>query len=218
MFKSMITKLLFIAGFCVLIISACSANVMPVCVYDIPKASMGLYQTDKEIRVYSKPDENSSIVYSKTLNYENYKGIRSDNFFAVLVPDKELSYAYVTDVADDENWIQIVYDKEKMLKGWIQKKDDFQFLPWGTFFNMYGRKYGLYRLESKNGGFNGIYSQPNVNAQIMGKITRPKFIRMTSVEGCWMLITVLDLNDYTTTGYLQWCTDDGNILVFPDIK
>ena len=203
---------------CIFNISVCKADILPQNISDIPKDSMGLYQTDRNIIVYAKPDDKSNIVYSKKTNYEICKNINTDNFYAVLIPSKELGYAYVTDVADDEVWVQVVYDKEHNLRGWIQKNDEFQFLPWGTFFNMYGRKYGLYQLKSGSTGYSSIYSQTDVNSQIMGEMSNPKYIKMIAIEGYWMLISVLDTTNNTITGYVQWCTNQGDILLFPDIK
>jgi len=196
----------------------CFANVLPMSVSDIPKESIGLYQTDKIITVYSEPDESSAVLYRREVNYSDFTDVDEDGFFAILLPKKELGYAYITDVADDENWVQIVYNKDRNLKGWIYKNDDFQFLPWGIFFDMYGRKYGIYQLKNPPADYNEIFSQPNPSGQLMGQISRPKFIRMTSIEGTWMLVTVLNPYDSTTTGYIQWRTGDGEILLFPAIK
>jgi len=199
---------------------ACYADVMPYYVKDVPGNTMGLYQTDKVINVYAKPDAKSAVICKKTINYADYTNTQSDKFFAVMIPAKELAFAYVTDVADDESWVQIIYDKNRNLKGWVKKDDDFQFLPWGTFFDMYARKYGLYRLRDNSGKTvaDGVYSQPDKNGQELGKVQNPKFIKFMALEGSWILISELDYMGDTTTGYVEWYTDNGDVLYFPDIK
>lgn len=210
---------LLIFSICILFIGqVCSANILPVSVSDIPKESIGVFQADKSIVIYSRPDETSPIVYYREMNYKDFTDVKSDNLFGILIPDKELGYAYITDVAEDENWVQVVYNKENNLKGWIYKQDDFQFLPWGIFFDMYGRKYGLYTLKNPPIDYNEIFSQPSLSGQLMGRITSTKFMRMTSIEGTWMLVSVLDYTDTVTTGYVRWRTEEGEILLFPHIK
>lgn len=219
MLKTYILKKCFITIFALFFSTAvCFANIFPVNVNDIPQKTMGVYQTDEIITVYEKPDNTSTIVYNRTVDYAALVGVKRDSFFAVLIPKKNLGYAYATNISDDEEWIEIIYNKDKNLKGWVRKNDDFQFLPWGNFYNLYGRKYGLIKLKNQQIELNGIFSQPDESGQVLGTLSRPKFIHLTSLEGNWMLISVLDLSGQTTTGYLQWRTNDGKFLLFPDIK
>ena len=69
-----------------------------------------------------------------------------DNVFAVLLNEKKLGFLYVSDIGDD-GWVEVIYDKITGAKGWVQTEDRFQFLPWLSFYNMYGRKYGLRILK-----------------------------------------------------------------------
>ncbi|MCD8377233.1 MAG: hypothetical protein LUB59_00430 [Candidatus Gastranaerophilales bacterium] len=191
-------------------------NVVPLTASDIPSNSIGLYQVDKRIVVREKPDDNSKILSDRQINYTVLSGANTDYMFAVLIPDKELGYVYATDA--DGDWVQIIYDKKNNLKGWVYKNDDFQFFPWINFYSMYGRKYGLYRLKNTPSDVSDIHSQPDENSQILGKMTRPKQIRLTGIEGNWALVTVLDVNCFTNTGYVQWRDINGQFYLFPDIK
>ena len=101
---------------------------------------------------------------------------------------------------------------------WVYKNDDFQFLPWINFYNMYGRKYGLQLLKNIPLNINDIHSEPDDNAQILGKMVRPKQIRLTAIEGNWALVSVLDVSCYTNTGYIQWRDINGQFYLFPDMK
>jgi len=192
------------------------ANVVPASTDDIPNSSIGLYQTDRRIVVYASPQNNSKILLDKQLDYTAMNGTKTDNMFAVLVPEKELGYLYVTDA--DEDWVQVIYDKTKKLTGWVYKNDDFQFLPWINFYNMYGRKYGLHQLKNVPIGTNDIHSAADENSQLIGKMTRPKQIRLTAIEGNWALVSVLDITCSTNTGYIQWRDINGQFYMFPDIK
>lgn len=212
-------KKLIIGLFTVLVLAGITfANVVPVNTSDIPNTTIGVYQADKNLVIYSKPDKKSEVILERPIDYPKLIGLKNDSMFAVLVPEKELGYLYVTDTSDDEEWVQVIYDKTKGLKGWVQKNDDFQFMPWVNFYNLYGRKYGLALLKPESPVITGIFSNPDDNAQVLGQLSRPKFIHLTSVEGVWMLVSVLDLMGNTTTGYIRWRDVDGNIFIFPCMK
>lgn len=198
-------------------VSVAVAGIVPEAAVDIPQNSIGLYQADVRLTVYKKPDASSEVLLDKEINYQAYNSLKKDNLFAVVVPAKKLGYLYVTDSSDDENWIEVIYDKSKGAKGWVYKNDFFQFMPWIDFVNIYGRKYGILQLKS-DGQYCEIYSNPDENAQVIGKLSRPRLIRLTSVEGNWLLVTALDIDGDTTTGYVRWRLPDGKILMFPDVK
>ncbi|MCM1266251.1 MAG: hypothetical protein NC200_08645 [Candidatus Gastranaerophilales bacterium] len=192
------------------------ADVLPVTTNDIPTTSIGMYQTGQKLVVYSQPNSDSKVIFERDINYSMMFGARIDNMFGVLVPQKELGYVYATDC--DEDWVEVIYDKNQNLKGWVHKDDDFQFLPWVTFYNMYGRKYGLIQLKNSPIGMNDIHSQPEESSQILGKMARPRQIRLTSIEGNWILVSILDVTSHTYTGYVQWRNTNGQYYLFPDIK
>ena len=63
-----------------------------------------------------------------------------ESVFAVLFNDKKLGFLYVSDIGDDD-WVQVIYDKQTRAKGWVKSEDIMQFLPWVNFYNLYGKKY-----------------------------------------------------------------------------
>ena len=216
--KNMRKIITFLSIVAVLLFSTfCKANVLPLSTNEIPTNSIGLYQIDKRITIYNKPNGNSSLIIDKEINYSDFLNSKTDNLFAIILPKKEIAYLYVTDISEDENWLEVITDKTSLKKGWVYKNDEFQFMPWISFVNLYGKKYGL--IELKNSSHNAnIYSQPDENSQILGKLNRPQYIRLTSVEGIWALSSVLDLSRETTTGYIQWRNEKGLIYLFPNIK
>lgn len=195
----------------------CLANIIPQTSDDIPFNSIGLYQTDRRITVYSEPDSTSKVILDKEVVYKNLIGIKKDNIFGVLIPQKELGYLFAVDTSDDENWVKVIYDKAENKTGWVYKNDVFQFMPWIDFINIYGRKYGVNKFK-QSVNFNNIYSNPDEKSQILGSLSHPKVIRLTAIEGNWFLITALDMSGETITGYVIWRTTDGKILMFPNIK
>ena len=127
-----------------------------------------------------------------------------------------MAFIYATDL--DEDFVQIMYDKKKQNTGWAYKEDNFQFLPWITFYNMYGRKYGLKLLKGVPESVLELYSASSEDAQVLGKLNRPREIRLTAIQGNWALITALDIEGVAKTGYIRWRGNSGELYLFPAIK
>ncbi len=193
------------------------ADVIPYKVSDIPVGTLGVYQSTNGLRVYSNPDKKSNILFDKkwsylTINSTDYV----DSLFALLLTKKELAYVYANDI--DEDFVQVIYNKKLKLNGWAYKEDDFQFLPWITFYNMYGRKYGLKLLKDSPMSVLNVHSRSDKESQIIGKLNRPKEIRFTTIQGNWALVTALNIDNSVCTGFIQWRGENGELYYFPAIK
>ena len=213
MIKRLLITLFMIIAFGI----GCYADIVPTKVSDIPQNSIGVYQvSSSKLTVYEKPDDNAKIVYEEIIDYSKHMNQTKDDVFCVMLPKKYLSYLYVIDCFDE--WAQVIYNKETRAVGWVKKDDIFQFLPWVNFYEMYGRKYGLVALRN-NGIFNGtLHSKPDKNSSIVGQVTHPVRIRLTTIEGNWALVSILDITGAVQTGYLNWRSQDGKYFIFPEFK
>jgi len=191
------------------------ADTMPFYKDSVPKTAMGVYQTDKDITIYLEPDSNSHVVKQMEFSYK--AETMPDNVFAILFNDKELGFLYVTDI-DEDGWVEVIYDKMTGAKGWVLTKDRMQFLPWITFYNLYGRKYGLRIMKDTPKDLKVLKSQSEDNSQTVSRLNMVKSVKLTAVRGNWALVTVKDLDDTPKSGYLRWREADGTIYAFPDLK
>lgn len=198
------------------LVSTAYADLIPARVNDVPLGSLGVYQPATSLKLYSKPDIKSNTLFNKTWNYMSVEtSDYADTLFAVLIPKKELSFIYATDI--DEDFVQVMFNKQKKLTGWAYKEDNFQFMPWITFYNMYGRKYGLKLLKGTPDSVLELHSNSSKESQAIAKLNRPKEIRFTAIQGNWALVTVLDI-ETAKTGYIQWRGENGELYLFPNIK
>ena len=191
------------------------ADTMPFYVESIPKTSLGVYQTDEEMVLFSNPDSNSAQIKKMTFSYN--PETMPDSVFAVLLNEKKLGYLYVTDI-DEEGWVEVIYDKRTGAKGWVQTKDQMQFLPWRNFYNLYGRKYGLRILKNTPDDLEVLRAKPEDLSQTVSKLNYVKQIKLTVIRGNWALVSVMDLDAVPKTGYMKWRNSDGTIYAFPNIK
>lgn len=211
-------KKIILSLLCLVIFTlSASANIVPAKVSDIPLGTVGVYQPTTSLNIYSKADKNSKMIYNKTWNYLNVETTSyADNLFSVLLPKKELSFVYATDM--DEDFVQVIYNKQNKALGWVYKEDSFQFLPWITFYNMYGRKYGLRILKESPNSIMDLHSKSDKNSQTIDKLNRPREIRLTAIQGNWALVTALDIEGIAKTGYIQWRGENGELFLFPNLK
>jgi len=191
------------------------ADTQPYYINNVPKTSIGLYQTGDSVIIYSEPDLESKVL--RVLDFSYKQESMPDGVFAVLINEKQLGYMYVTDLGDD-NWVEVVYDKHLGAKGWVQTEDKFQFLPWISFYNMYGRKYGLRLFKDSPDEIDTLHAKSDDLSQTVGKLNYVKKIKVMSIRGNWALVSVYDIDKTLKTGYLKWRAKDGTIYAFPNIK
>ena len=191
------------------------ADTMPFYVDSIPKRTIGVYQTDKEILLYSHPDTKSNVI--KKMKFTYSPETMPDSVFAILINEKKLGFLYVSDIGDD-GWIEVIYDKRTGAKGWVQTQDNMQFLPWINFYNLYGRKYGLRILKDAPKEIEVLKAKSEKLSQTVSKLNYVQQIKLTVIRGNWALVSVFDLDKIPKTGYLQWRGDNGEIYAFPNVK
>ena len=191
------------------------ADTMPFYMDSIPKRTLGLYQTDSGLSLYSEPNEKSNVIKKMTFSYNPES--MPDKVFAVLINEKKLGFLYVTDIGDD-GWVEVIYDKRTGAKGWVQTADSMQFQPWRNFYNLYGRKYGLRILKDAPEDIEVLKAKSEDLSQTVSKLNYVQQIKLTVIRGNWALVTAFDLDKTPKTGYLKWRGDNGEIYAFPNIK
>ena len=205
----------FLLILCMFIMLPVFADTMPFYMNQVPKTAIGLYQTNKEATIYSKPEVNSQLI--KKLSFTYKPETMPDGVFAALINEKELGFLYVTDMEED-GWVEVIYDKHTGARGWVQTEDKMQFLPWINFYNLYGRKYGLRILKDTPKDLYTLYARSEDLSQPLSKLNYVQKMKLTKVSGNWALVTVMDLDKTPKTGWLKWRNSDGTIYAFPNIK
>lgn len=206
-------KLLLII--CMMFILPVFADVMPFYVNSIPKDAIGMYQTGENITIYSEPEANSKAIKNVEFSYK--PETMPDGMFAVLLNEKKLGFLYVSDIGDD-GWVEVIYDRHTGARGWVLTEDKFQFLPWLSFYNMYGRKYGLRLFKDTPDEIEVLRAKSEETSQNVDKLNYVKQIKLTAIRGNWALVSVFDIDKTPKTGFLRWRSDEGVIYAFPNIK
>lgn len=178
-------------------------DIMPERVLKTP--GWGVYQASNVMTFYESPNETSKIL--DTINCSSVENL--GDLFLVYIPSKSLGFMEVTD--ETEDWVQVK-------QGWVKKDDPYKFLTWNNFYNMYGKKYGLYILKDAPDSVKELRSDSDENSQIIERINIPIKINLNAIRGNWMLVSVMDMDRMPKTGYIRWRSDDGVKYLFPAIK
>lgn len=205
----------FLIILCLFFMMPVLADTMPFYMNSIPKNAIGMYQTGENITLYSHPEANSAVI--KKLDFSYDPNTMPEYVFAVLLNEKKLGFLYVSDIGDD-GWVEVIYDKITGAKGWVQTEDRFQFLPWLSFYNMYGRKYGLRILKDAPDEIETLHAKSEDLSQNVATLRFVKQIKLTVIRGNWALVSVVDIDKTPKTGYMKWRGTDGTIYAFPNIK
>lgn len=205
----------FILIVCMCFMLPVFADNMPFYVDTIPKDAIGMFQIGDNITIYSHPEANSKVV--KKMDFSYNPETMPDNTFALLINEKKLGFLYVSDIGDD-GWVEVIYNRMNNSRGWVQTEDRFQFMPWLSFYNMYGRKYGLRLMKDAPEDVENLHSKSEDLSQNVSKLRYVKQIRLTAIRGNWALVSVVDIDKTPKMGFLRWRSDDGKIYAFPNIK
>lgn len=211
--------ILFFAFLFNLILPA-NADVMPYYVNNINTNSIGVYQAANRIRIYKEPNENSQLLLNVSWDINNYNcpDVSASNLFAIYIPKKELAFLTVVDENDNEDWVKITYNKNGAKTGWVKKDDEYRFMNWRTFFNLYGRKYGLYYMKDAPDESKILYGSSTEEGKQIAKLMMPQKVNVTSVNGNWVLIVAVDVDRIQKIGWIKWRNISGEIYLFPNIK
>lgn len=216
----MIKKICLFLTFLFVIALPANADVMPYYVNNINSNSIGVYQASNNIKIFKEPNENSTLLLNITWDSKNFDcvDVSASNLFAVFLPKKDLAFLTVVDENDNEDWVQIAYNQNGAKTGWVKKDDEFRFMNWRTFINIYGRKYGLYYFKDAPEESKIIYGSTVDDAKSLGKITLPQNLKLTNVSGNWILVIAYDVDKTQKIGWIKWRNISGAIYLFPDIK
>lgn len=119
---------------------------------------------------------------------------------------------------DTDDWFYVCYNYKLKLYGWVKKDEKTDFIKWEDFFNLYGRKNGLYLFNNLPDEYKKLYSKPDFDSTVVDEFKYPKHISLWLISGDWMLVKVLTYGGETKTGWIKWRTKKGNLTAFPDFR
>ena len=216
MYKQIIIFLFIVSN----IFSTALADVLPHYVNSLRRYGIGFTAIESPLVLRNLPNDEAKIV--ETLNFDfktgesscliNSQKCSTDEVFSAFSPKNKI--ALLTTLDESENWSFVCFNQsEAPVCGWA-KEDKNKFYNWTDFFNIYGKKYGLYLFKDLQKADKILYSAPTKQSNSTGNIELPRLITPWLVRGNWILVKVYDFNNQTKTGWLNFRDERGKLKVF----
>lgn len=196
-------------------------EVMPYSTHETKHFGIGVIQLPNSFTLYSEPNLTSKVYTSVDLE----KGVFASSNLAftpkkalsVYLPASNLAYINVLEDDEDNNWFKVVVDKSTGQTAWLKLDDKDLYYTWREFFNLWGRKNGLYFLKFVPEANKSLYSSCTKDSQQLPGFDFPKYISLSAIKGNWAMVTVVDIGDSNKIGWLQWRSADGELYLFPSV-
>lgn len=189
-----------------------------------------------EYRWGHKTATNSVDVFSPT---GEHRTAYADHVFFCFYP--ELDVAMMAVVGDTEDgWVEVIYDQKSQQTGWIKAKaadgivertttktveaakspEPIHFgvyQTWLEFMKLNAKASGIYWLSGVKEYNRSIRSSDKDEAKLI-PVTIVRDLKVKHVRGNWLLVEVLDFQRNTPIGWVRWRSDNGELMVFPNIS
>ncbi len=203
----------------ILNILAVNADVIPSYINSIKKYGSGFTEIKSPLVMYETPSKEGNIVEMLNFDYKdkiscniNRNRCEADEVFALYSQSKKI--ALLTTLDESEGWNFVCFNQlEKPVCGWVEG-DKNKFYNWLDFFNIFGKKYGLYLFKDLNKSDKILYASPSRQTNSTGTITLAKYITPWLVRGNWILVKVIDIDNEQKTGWVNFRDNEGKLKLF----
>lgn len=199
----------------------CFADYLPGYVDSSAFYGKGVILINDALVVYDKDDDGArplmKLKNAEALKYslQGVKNAPVEDVFSAYSKDKKLLIMPVE--ADTDDWYYVCYNQKLKLFGWVKKSENVDYASWEDFFNIYGRKFGVYIFRNADEKYKRLYSSPN-GGRLVDDFYFAKQAALWLMSGDWMLVKVLTYDGKTKTGWMRWRLEDGTLIAFPDFN
>ncbi|MBR2068138.1 MAG: hypothetical protein IJ877_00100 [Candidatus Gastranaerophilales bacterium] len=209
----------FVIVFLIFLNCIALADVMPYYINSLRRNGIGFTSIQSPLVMRRTPSNDGEIL--ETLNFD-FKGQANclinksrcsvDEIFAAYSEKNKI--ALLTTIDESENWSLVCFNQtQNPVCGWVDEKVN-KYYNWTDFFNMYGKKYGLYLFKDLQKADKVLFGAPMKQTNTTGSIEMPKKIIPWLVRGNWVLVKVVDFGAQNKTGWLNYRDDRGKLKLF----
>lgn len=203
---------------------ACATEYMPYSSKSFNSYMIGIYFAPEEIKIYSNPDEKAELEAIIRWNIHGTESVpeqlSSSEVFLAFVPSKKYALMQVVSENDNDDWVEIIYNKKTGKKGWVKNLNFDKFKPLLEFIQTNGKDHNLYFLSDVPEKYKTLFTGPDENSQTVKNFEYSSIqeIELVYISGNWMLVRVFDYSKQVQVGWIRWRDNDGNIFVFPKLN
>jgi len=201
-------------------------NFIPSYTNSVSHFGIGAARVTNFVEIYEKPDLASDTI--QRLYWNNIGNFITSNkdetskpseIFLIYSPKENQVFLSVED--ENEDWIKVCYNQKKLKFGWVKKengKNGAKFYSYKDLFFEYGKKYGIYTFRNLPENFRTLHSSPDKASSIVDEFDYPKFISPWLIQGNWMLVKVVTMDNKTKTGWFNWRSNEGRLFGLVNVK
>ncbi len=213
-----ISIIFFISAF---LFNVAFADVLPYYINSLRRYGIGYTSVTSPTVMRQTPSNDGKILESLNFDYttgetsciENKTRCSQDEIFAAFSQSKKI--ALLTTIDETEGWSMVCFNQsQNPVCGWVKEDAKNKFYNWSDFFNIYGKKYGLYLFKDLQKTDKILYAAPVKQSNTTGSIELPKMISPWLIRGNWLLVKVHDLNNQVKTGWINFRGNDGKLKLF----
>lgn len=199
--------------------NAVNADVMPYYINSLKRYGIGFTEIKSPLVMRQEPKKDGKILEVLNFDYKNnaYCQMNSnrceiDDIFSSYSMSKKL--AFLTTIDETTDWNLVCFNqKDRPVCGWVETKQN-RFYNWSEFFNIFGKRYGLYLFKDVAKADKVLYSAPFKQTNSTGSVEMANHITPWLIRGNWILVKVSDFNNQAKTGYINFRGTDGKLRLF----
>lgn len=194
-------------------------DVMPYYINSLRRYGIGYNEVKSPLILRDTPSSGGKVLETINFDYNNNSSCiinknrcSVDEIFSAYSKDKQI--ALMTTIDESQGWNLVCSNQnEAPICGWVDEKIN-KYYSWSEFFDILGKKYGLYLFKDIQKMDKTLYAAPHRQSNSTGVIELPKYITPWLIRGNWMLVKVYDFNSKQKTGWLNYRDNKGKLKVF----
>ena len=197
-----------------------NADVMPYYINSLRRYGIGYSEVKSPLVMKREIKEDSETLEILNFNFKeeittceiNKDRCSIDEVFAAYSKSKKIALMTTIDTID--GWNLVCFNQsERPVCGWVKDSEN-KFYNWSDFFNIFGKKYGIYLFKDLQKPDKILYGAPVSQTNSTGSIEMPKSITPWLIRGNWLLVKVHDFNNQIKTGWINFRGSDGKLKLF----
>ena len=192
-----------------LLFSVAMADVMPYYMNSLKRYGIGYTSVSSPLIMRREAKSDGEILETFTFDFKgnatcekNKDRCTIDEAFSAYSAKNKI--ALMTTLDESEDWNLVCFNQLEMpVCGWVETNKN-KFYNWSDFFNIYGKKFGLYLFKDIKKADKILYSAPFKETNAVGSIEMPRMISTWLVRGNWLLVKVYDFNNQQKTGWINF--------------
>ncbi len=201
------------------LLSIAKADVIPYYINSLKRYGIGYTSVSSPLVMRRTPDSNGEILETLEFDFKGNVACQKNTdrcdineIFSAYSESKNI--ALLTTLDETQDWNMVCFNQiNSPVCGWVETSKN-RYYGWAEFFNIYGKKYGIYLFKDLQKKDKLLYASPIKETNTTGSIELAKSVIPWLVRGNWILVKVIDFDNQAKTGWINFRGDDNKLKLF----